>query len=367
MFELLIALTLITGLIQLSWLFLQLKSFKIKIEKNEVQAVSVVIAAKNELENLKKLISTLAKQNFSKDWEVIIVFDRCDDGSSEYLKNCQKDFQNLIYIEQGDEDIQSGESPKKSALLKAISKSKFPLILQTDADCYPRSEFWIEEMAASLKKGSVFVIGLSPYAKRPGFLNQLIQYDTTWTAASMIYFAAKGKPYMALGRNQLFEKDYFFSKGGYGESLKIPFGDDDLLIQNLNPQKKSDICVTNNGQSVSIPESNWSDWLNQKQRHLMAGKYYSNKILKGLILNYLTLPFYVLLVAVLLMFPEARALCLGIFVFRIAIFSYLFRRLALKSGSEINIVLLPLLDLLHLCINLVLGLSTRLRKNIEWG
>lgn len=353
-------------LLQLYWLFLQLKSFENKNLKNSSKPVSIIIAARNELVNLKKLIPALKKQSYSKDWELIVVLDRCSDSSSEYLKACQKEFHQLYFLEQDENDIPHGHSPKKSALLKAIKKSQKGLILQTDADCYPKTEFWIEGMTSALQEENVFVIGLSAYEKRPGLLNQMIHFDTTWTAGSMIYFASKGKAYMSLGRNQLFEKEYFFSKCAYSESMKIAFGDDDLLIQNLNPQKKCDLAVTNDSQTVSIPESQWTDWINQKRRHLMAGKFYSNKIIKELTLNYLTLPFYILLILIVLLFPESMLICLGIFLFRTTIFSYLFRRMAIKSGSEINIVLLPLLDLLHICFNLGLGLSTRLRKNIEW-
>lgn len=366
MFEILFILSSISALIQILWLISQIKSFNLFSKRNPGKPISVIIAAKNELENLKKLIPALRNQKYIRDWEVIIILDRCIDDSLAYLEKEKKNFQHLIILEQKQSDIPPEISPKKNALMKAIEIAKYDLILQTDADCYPKTDFWIKEMGESLKEDDVVVIGLSPYEKRPGFLNKIIQYDTSWTAGSMIYFARKGKAYMSLGRNQMFLKSYFHSKGGFGKYEKVHFGDDDLLIQNLDPQKKCNTCVTNDGQTVSIPESNWHDWLNQKLRHLMAGNYYPNKILKELILNYLTLPFYILLALALLFFPEYWFYCLALFLIRNILYAYLFKRLSLKSGSEINIVFIPVLDLLYICINLALGLKSRLRNNIEW-
>ncbi len=356
----------IIALIQILWLILQVNSFRLFKNRSPGQAISVIVAANNELEKLKILLPALQEQKYNQDWELIIVLDRCSDDSLKYLKNVKEKFDRLIILEQKQSDIPPESSAKKNALLRAIERAQYDLILQTDADCYPKTDFWIQEMGGSLNEGDAFVIGLSPYEKAPGFLNKIIQYDTAWTSGSMIYFARKGKAYMSLGRNQMFLKSYFQNKGGFGENIKLPFGDDDLLIQYLDPQKKCNTCVTNRGQTVSIPESNWHDWLNQKLRHLMAGKYYPNKIIKELIFNYLTFPFYLLLLLVLLFFPENWSYVLGLFLIRNILYAFLFKRLSLKSGSEINIVFIPVLDLLHICINLALGLKGRLRNNIEW-
>lgn len=364
--EILAAISVILAILQVYWLGEQYNSIITKRSKSTPKNVSIVIAARNELENLKKLIPKLKDQTHEKEWELIIALDRCTDDSENYLREEQKSFSKLNFIVQNELDVESGIAPKKSALIKAIEASRYSLILQTDADCIPSSNFWIKEMTSSLKEGNVFVIGLSPYQKSNSFLNALIQFDTTWTTASMIHLATKQKAYMSLGRNQLFEKKAFLDKGGYGKNEKLLFGDDDLLIQNLDPKEKCDLCVTKESFMVSIPKDNWQDWLNQKHRHLMAGKHYTLKSLGPLVFNYLSFLLYLVLLLWIVLIPDQWILILSIWIFRTLIVIYFYKEISEKVGSKISSLLIPLLDLVHICLNFGIGLSTRLRKEVKW-
>ncbi|HHG84262.1 MAG TPA: glycosyltransferase, partial [Bacteroidetes bacterium] len=49
--------------------------------------ISVIVAARNEAENLPQLLAGLQKQDFSGDYEVILVLDRCTDGSQALVQD----------------------------------------------------------------------------------------------------------------------------------------------------------------------------------------------------------------------------------------------------------------------------------------
>ncbi|MCH8317924.1 MAG: glycosyltransferase, partial [Bacteroidetes bacterium] len=56
------------------------------LNHSTTQAVSVIVCAHNELSNLKELLPKLLKQDH-QNYEMIIVDDRSDDGTFDYVKN----------------------------------------------------------------------------------------------------------------------------------------------------------------------------------------------------------------------------------------------------------------------------------------
>jgi glycosyltransferase involved in cell wall biosynthesis len=362
----LIILTVVIAILQLIWLLLEYFSLADNFAaKQNTEGVSICIAARNELDNLKNLIRCLKTQEYPGEWEVIITLDRTNDGSQRFLEGQSGEFQNLHFLEQDESDIPDKESPKKHALLKAIHQSKYPLILQTDADCIPAGNFWLQKMANAASDKN-FILGLSPYAKRSGLLNQLIQFDTAWTAASMIRLAKWGLPYMSLGRNQLFRKSDFLDNGAYGKGIRYAYGDDDLLIQHLNPGKSCGFCVTKDGRTVSIPETKWSDWLRQKLRHTLAGKQYHSIVTGLLSVNYMSILFWVLMIASVLISPQSAEEVLLVFLIRSLFFSVLFYLLAQRTGSIVKWWLLPILDLLHSFALIYNGFRALFTTKAEW-
>ena len=95
MSEILAAISVIIAILQVYWLRAQYKSIISKRIKSNPKSVSVIISARNELHNLKNLIPKLRDQIHEKDWEVIVVLDRCTDDSQKYLHREQESFSKL--------------------------------------------------------------------------------------------------------------------------------------------------------------------------------------------------------------------------------------------------------------------------------
>ncbi|PTB90643.1 hypothetical protein C9994_17050, partial [Marivirga lumbricoides] len=110
--------------------------------------VSVIICAHNELHNLKSNLEGILKQDYP-DFEVIIMDDRSQDGSYEWLKKVQETYQHLQInrIEKTPDNFNS----KKYALSEGIKAARHEIILLTDADCRVNSKNWIAKMAHSYK------------------------------------------------------------------------------------------------------------------------------------------------------------------------------------------------------------------------
>ena len=121
--------------------------------------VSVVIAAKNEEDNLSHLIDDLIKQEYPLNkFEIIIVNDRSSDSTSDILKKTSENYSFIktIKIEKKSETM----TPKKFAISQGIKMAKGEVIIATDADCRV-GKFWIASMTYSLINKNGIIIGYS--------------------------------------------------------------------------------------------------------------------------------------------------------------------------------------------------------------
>jgi glycosyltransferase involved in cell wall biosynthesis len=127
------------------------------------EGVSVVVAAHNELENLRTLLPLLLGQRYPR-YEIILVDDRSGDGSCDYLRH-EAEAHGQLRLVRIDE-TPPGVAPKKYAVTLGIGAATHDIILLTDADCRPRSPDWIGRMAGKIGGDKEIVLGYSPYGQR---------------------------------------------------------------------------------------------------------------------------------------------------------------------------------------------------------
>lgn len=245
---------------------------KVAGQNNKIPSVSLVICAKNELENLKKHLSGWLEQN-GINYELILVNDASNDGSKEWLDKASATcpYLKVIHLESHEDSLLKG---KRKALQIGVEAAHFDYVVFTDADCTPHSNDWLRTMADSFGPKTEIVLGFSPYRKQSGILNLLIRYETLLTALQYLSFARIGLPYMGVGRNIAYKKA-ILSEAAFLESNQTTSGDDDLLVAKLATNEN--VVVQTNQESFvySIPVNNFSAWLKQKQRHYSTAKYYS--------------------------------------------------------------------------------------------
>jgi len=100
-------------------------------------------------------------------------------------------------------------SGKKYPLSIGIREAKHEVLLLTDADCVPASEFWVEKMQDAYDDNIEIVLGYGAYHKKSGMLNKMIRFETFHTALQYLSYALAGMPYMGVGRNLSYKKDLF--------------------------------------------------------------------------------------------------------------------------------------------------------------
>lgn len=325
------------------------------------QPVSVIVCAHNELTNLKTLIPTLLAQSHS-NFELIIVDDRSDDGTYDYLLAAQSDQLKLVRVDQVHDHINA----KKYALTLGIKAAKNDILLFTDADCEPAGDLWIQSMTNRFTKETQFVLGVSQYQKSKGFLSEFIRFETIKTATNYVGFALAGNPYMGVGRNLAYRKTFFLANKGFNKIQHITGGDDDLLINQHATKKNTQLALGKEALTYSLPKETWSDYRFQKTRHWAVGKFYSgkDKILLGL-QNLVNLIFWVSLI-ILATQTENYILPIGLFVFRLLFVTILNKIASKKFGDRINIWIVPIMDILYVGYASIFGTAALLTKKVKW-
>ena len=244
-------------------------------ENTNQPAVSVIVCAHNEYNNLQDYLSILLAQDYPC-YEVIVVDDSSEDGSELLLERWSRQYTNLYhtFVPRGTRILSS----KKLALTIGIKAAHYEYILLTDADCRPESKYWIQEMMKGFENEQTeLVLGFSPYFEKKGLLNRIISYDTLFNGLQYMGMARAGKPYMGVGRNLAYKRNTFFSTGGFKGLLSNRAGDDDLFVNRI--ANAANTVVVNNPNSIvwSVPKTTWREWFHQKRRHLSVSPQYRTR------------------------------------------------------------------------------------------
>ena len=263
--------------------FIRLAVYKPKKKSvSQTHPVSVIICARDEAANLAKNLPGALVQQYSTTHEVIVVNDNSFDDTKYLLEAYKKEYRQLQVVELKQEaKLIPG---KKFPLSIGIKSAKHEIVLLTDADCVPASEFWIEKMQESFEENTEIVLGYGAYHKKSGLLNKIVRWETFHTALQYFSYALAGKPYMGVGRNLSYKKAVFFRHKGFSAHNHVASGDDDLFINTAATTTNTKINIDADTFTLSEPPASWAQWMKQKRRHYSTSKYYRplHKILLGM-------------------------------------------------------------------------------------
>jgi len=304
--------------------------------------VSVIIAARNESENIFKFLPFILEQDYP-DFEVVIVNHQSTDDSKFILGAYQRQYPNLKIIEiEKSPHIKFG---KKLPITMGVKGAKFEQLLLTDADCKPDSNQWLRKMTGQFTEKHQIILGYGPYKRERGIINSIIRFDTAWIGMSYLSMAKAKMPYMGIGRNMGYTKSVFNSVQGFRSHSEISSGDDDLFIQEAAKKKNYTIKIDPETFCYSEAEKTWKDWMTQKSRHYTTtGRY---NVIKKMMLGIYPMSLLIMLgtFVTLLFDTNFLLISLALFCF-ITIVKWIVLGLAFKKLREPKfIVWLPLLDI----------------------
>ena len=261
----------------LFWILIGIFRLRSSSNSDYLPFVSVIIAARNEEENIGRCIDALKGQEYSnKLFEVIIVNDRSIDNTTGIISNKTDSVSNFHTMTIN--DLPPDTSPKKFALQKAIEASKGEIILTTDADCIPKPG-WISGMAQAYSDDKIgMVVGYSPITlSSHGIKAGLSILDSLSIAAISAGSIGAGYPVTCSGRNLSYRRTVFDSIGGFEGLWQYMSGDDDLLLHRaFNNKIKISYSLLPSTFVDSLSYENLSEISEQRKRHASKGfVYYS--------------------------------------------------------------------------------------------
>lgn len=333
------------------------------LESHPQLPISVIICAKNEVQNLKKNLVSILSQNYS-DFEVIVVNDCSNDGTEWFLRDLSLEYKNLKTVTINDHP--RFKHGKKFALTLGIKAAKNEHLIFTDADCLPSSENWINLMQRNFNDQTDIVLGYSPYEIKGSLLNKFIRFETFFTALNYLSYALSKIPYMGVGRNMAYKKSLFFKGKGFASHMHILSGDDDLFV-NQNANKHNTVIEIHPDAHVwSEPKKSISSYFNQKLRHQGAGKAYKNSHKRMLTVQVLSAILFYAGIISLICLKSPWWIFVGLFFIRILsqIFIYI---PVLKKLKYIDLIwLLPIFDFIYYIYIMLLSLISVFKKKVEW-
>lgn len=248
------------------------KLFRFQKKKSCNSKISIVVAAKNEVENIQNLVTALLAQSYSKEnFEVIIVDDNSLDNTfitSQKLCGEQSNFHTI----KAENKIFDG---KRGALDIGIKQAKYPNILVTDADCEPETE-WVNSFAIGFENGNDFLFGIAPFKATKSLTNLISRFENLKANFIVFAFAKLGVPYSAAARSFGFSIEAFNKISGYQNTTATLSGDDDLLLQEaIKYNLKIGVVTSLDSFVYSKTKNIFSEYTNQKARHTSASIHYS--------------------------------------------------------------------------------------------
>ncbi len=172
--------------------------------------VSVVIAARNEEENIGPCLEALSRQDYA-EFEVIVVDDRSADRTAQMVDGfCGIRRLRLIRIARNESNL----SGKQNAIEAGIGRAQGEIVLCTDADCRVRPN-WISSMVPHLlSRKADFVFGRTRIAPMVTVLQkfQALELDLLFRVA--LALQRLGLPGSCMGNNIGFRKESYARMGG---------------------------------------------------------------------------------------------------------------------------------------------------------
>ncbi len=326
--------------------------------------VSVIICARNEAENLQKFLPSVLEQDYP-NFEVVVVNDCSADETAYVLTKFKEKYTNLYVTSLNEDEL--FEHGKKLALSLGIKAARNEILLMTDADCEPVSPNWISEMLKNFSKKTSIVLGYGGFFKLKGFLNKLIRYDCMFIALQYSTFAKVGFPYMGVGRNLAYRKKLFFEQNGFASHTHLASGDDDLFINKAANKLNTKVELNPESFTRSEPKTSFSDWIQQKKRHLTTGVHYKTKDKFLLATEIMSRTLFFMLLLILLFMQKFVIISLTFLVIRIIIQNIVIVK-ASKVFNEKDLLFFgTFFDILILLLNFKVYFSNLTdRRKIQW-
>lgn len=203
--------------------------FQIDTDFSPSVKISVVIAARNEAQNIIDCLKALDKIIYPKElMEIILINDHSEDNTVSKIQQFIEDKTNFVFL-----NLEQDKYGKKAAISKGIHYAGGDLILVTDADCIVK-EYWLYLVAQFYHQYPFKMLAMPVLMYGE---NKLFHAFQSLDLMAMMAVTNAGieskKIYMANGANLAYPKAAFLAVNGFEGIDHLASGDDMLLMEKI--------------------------------------------------------------------------------------------------------------------------------------
>lgn len=315
-----------------------------------MHSVSLVIIAKNDakfLENNLELFLNQAYENF----EIIVVDDGSFDGTASLVAKYMQKYPilRLTSISPDKKFVHT----KKLAINVGLKAAKNDIVIFTDANCYPCSKKWIDNIQSGFVEGVDIVISYANFVTNNSFLGKFIIYDRLCNFLRFSSFACFDKAIRGDFLNLAFRRNAFLNTNSYGGDALKEEGVDVLPIIKLRKSKNISIVVNKTSKIYVDYIDIKKEWIYYKTLYFKSVKYYSSsvKFLIGIIPSIFITTNIILLICFI---NTSYVLLLSGLILFYALSMYIYKRICLKMFDIKGMnFLIPIFEIYRSYSNLI--------------
>jgi len=251
--------------------------------------ISIVVAARNEEDNIEKLIHSIQNQTYpATQFELIIIDDFSTDQTVSIIKPYLNEKIRLLELKHF---ITDGtiHSYKKKAIALGIQHSKGELMVTTDADCMMGKD-WLQTIVNEYKEKNAVMLVMPVVIQCKSRLLEIFQMldfmSLQGITGVVVHHKLMG---MCNGANLAYTKKAFNEVSGFDGIDNIASGDDYLLMHKIAALYPNDIGYIKSRNAIVETEATktWKAFFHQRIRWASkAEKYQDKRILPVLVLVY---------------------------------------------------------------------------------
>lgn len=240
---------------------------------NNFLSISIIIAMRNEQDNIDKLLKSLASQDYPTDkYEIVLVNDHSTDKTWAIANDWAKRVRNVVLL-----NLSVGAEGKKHAVAYGVNSAKYDMVTLTDADCV-HSKGWLQSISTQFQH-SDFDLLIGPVMLAPSirFFEKMQALEHASLTACSLGACALRVPFMASSANLSFSK----SRLGFNIRMLNPnvvSGDDVFLMHNAKRKPNVHIgCFLSSDSLVyTKPTDSLPNFLVQRARWASKAPGYSD-------------------------------------------------------------------------------------------
>jgi len=238
--------------------------------------VSIIVAARDEEENIAKTINDLIAQQYPKALtEIIIIDDHSTDRTAEIVLSYAGSNVKLIKL---NED-RALNSYKKKAIQTAIGTCSGDLIITTDADCRMGQDWLVTIVNLYEQKNYKMISSPVAYFQEKSFFERLQSLEFLYLIGLGASTIGNKQPSTCNGANLAYEKTTFYEVGGFQGIDDLASGDDELLLHKIAAKYPDQIGFLKNREAIvyTHAKETLGAFIQQRKRWASKSTRYKNK------------------------------------------------------------------------------------------